>query len=465
MIRRWLVACLLGVMAGPALARPPEISPFPALRYHIPRPLTAVLSSGATIYILEDHELPLFSVTVWVRTGTVYDPSAKTGLGSVFSEVFRMGGTRSLSPRELNRALEGMATSLEAGIDDEEMTVGLSALSKNFDRSMDIFQDVMTHPAFNREQFSLEKGQVIESIRRRNDDPSHLGRRYFRSLFYGKEYPRGREPEIETVQAIMREDLVRFYEDYFHPDRMVVSVSGDVQPQAVLKRLGVLFKLLEKFPERPLPSLPSLPPPIPGLYFLQRDLNQSRIVMGAPGLRRHSPDHFSMEVADMIIGGDPSSRMFSEIRSRQGLAYSVDSFSVEHMESGVVGAACETKSQSTVQAVRSIQDILGRSLKEGVSDNEVKFAKEMLVNSFVFHFTSPSQIVDTYARLAYEGYPPDYLQTYTSRLESVNRADVLRVLRSYWGPERMLVLVIGDALHFGEKLDAVGPVRTVPFVP
>jgi zinc protease len=454
-----LFLCLVCVPS--AFAKAPDLGPFPPLRFQVPRPVTAVLSSGATVYILEDHELPLFSVSVLIRTGSLFDPPQKIGLGEVFAEVFRTGGTKSMPPEALNRELELMAASLEAGMNPEEMTVGLSALSRDFDRVMEIFQDVMRRPAFRREAFSLEKAKMIEGIRRRNDDPGNLARRTFRKLFYGKTHPRGWEPELSTVQPITRDDLFKFYGAYFHPDRMIFAVSGDIRAKEVIRRLESLLNGLGASPEGPPPSLPPPPHPAPGLNSLEKDINQSQIIMGGPGIERRSPDHFAMGVADYIIGGGASSRFFTEIRSRQGLAYSVESFSSEHAETGVVGAACETKAQSTVQAIRSIRRILRESLRDGVSGAELGFAKESLVNSFVFQFTSPDQIAGAFARLSFQGYPPDYLETYTSRLELVSGTDVLRVLRSYWDPDRMTALVVGHESGFGEKLEELGPVRRI----
>jgi predicted Zn-dependent peptidase len=452
-------------LAAVAFAKPPAVGPFPPLQFKIPQPVSTCLSSGATVYILADHELPLFSISVRIRTGSLFDPPKMAGLGEIFADVFRTGGTRSVSPKELNKQLELMAASLEAGMGDDQMTVGLSALSRDFDRAMNIFQDVMTHPDFQSEEFSLKKSQMIEGIRRRNDNPEHLTRRYFRRLYYGPESPRGREPEVSTVESIRREDLIEFYANVMHPDRMIISVSGDVQPLAVIHRLEKLLKGIKTVPETPLPAFPAVPAPVPGLYLLPRELDQSQIAMGEPGIARHAIDHFAMEVADMIVGGDPSSRLFSDVRSRQGLAYAVESFSVEHAESGVVGAGCETKSKSTVQALRSIQRILKQAAMEGVSDQEIDFAKEILVNSFVFQFTSPEQIVDTAARLDYEGYPSDYLENYTARLQAVSRDDVNRVLSLFWNPDLMTVLVVGNESTFAEKLTTLGPVHQISFEP
>lgn len=357
-----------------------------------------------------------------------------------------------------------MAASIETGISAESFTVSLSALSRDFSRVMEIFKDVLLNPAFGRKQMELARAEAIESVRRRNDDPGDLAGRTFRKIFYGPDHPRGREPEVPTLRRVQRRDLADFHRRYFHPSRMTVAAAGDIRSEDLRSALN---RLLDGFQGSPadLPSFPPVPRPEPVVYHLERDLSQSQVVMGQLGIARHDPAHFAMEVANRVIGGGGSSRLFGEIRSRRGLAYSIYSFSAERAEVGTAGIVCETKAGSTLEAVRSVRSEVSRLLRDGPAREEVAFAREALVNSFVFQFASPAQIAVTHAQLAYDGFPRDYLKSYTRRLGAVGRAEVNGVIRRYWNPERMTILIVGRAEDFGEPLDSLGPVTKVPFKP
>ncbi len=357
-----------------------------------------------------------------------------------------------------------MAASLEAGSEPEGMVITLWALSKDFERAMDIFEDVLLNPVFGAKELSLQKAKALESIRRRNDDPGSVAGRYFRKLFFGPHHPRGREMEVKTVQSVKRKDLLNLHRERFCQDRMVFSVSADVEESAVLSRLSSLLSRLP-LSVRGLPSLPPVPHPSPETALVHKALDQSRVIMGQVGIPRLSKRHFAMDVAEYVIGGGGSSRLFSEIRSRRGLAYAVGSFSTEHAETGVVGVACQTKVSSTLEALRSMKSVLRDMDEKGPTAESVLFAKESLVNSHVFQFSSASQIADAYARLAYHGFPPDYLKTYPGNLMGVTNAQVWEIIRTYWNPDRMAVLIVGDESRFGETLDSLGPSKKIPLEP
>jgi predicted Zn-dependent peptidase len=193
------------------------------------------------------------------------------------------------------------------------------------------------------------------------------------------------------------------------------------------------------------------------LYHLQKQLTQSTIVMGHFAPPKNHPDYFAFQVLDFIIGGGGfTSRLFSEVRTAQGLAYSVGSFYRGDTGYGVFGAYCMTKADSTYQATLLMLQILDTVKKGELSDKELQWAKESILNNFIFSFTSSSQIAAQQMQLEYDGLPSDFISTAPDKIRSVTMQDLKRVAHTWLSLDKMLILFIGDAGHIDMKLDAWG---------
>ena len=193
------------------MARPHEELTYEPIQFIPPAPEVRKLSNGMTLYLIEDHELPVFDINGIVKTGTIYDPIDKIGLASICASVMRSGGTISREPDALNEELESMAASVEVSMSPEFGSVSLSTMAEDIEKGLEIFADVLRNPAFRQDKLELRKQQAIEAIRRRNDNPIQLAWRNFSAILYGKDHPFGWYSEIETVESITVEDLKVFH--------------------------------------------------------------------------------------------------------------------------------------------------------------------------------------------------------------------------------------------------------------
>lgn len=440
----------------------PRTMKFSELNFQIPKAERVVLECGMPVYLLRDTELPIISMTAMVRSGSVYEPAAKSGLSGIVGSVMRSGGAGGMAPEQMDDELEFMASAVESGIGGDMGTVSLTALKKNFSRTLQIFSDVLLRPDFSEKRLEIARRQTIEGLRRQNDDPKEIAGREISRAIYAN-HPLGDIATFESVRSITRQDLVDFHRRFYRLDNMILSVSGDFDRSALLKELNATFKAEANRGALVLPEIPQPKQLFQGeVLYGKKDVNQSVIRMGHLGINKDTPDIYAVRLLDYILGGSFTSRLTMEIRTNQGLAYSVGShFDIGRRFTGSFIAETETKAESTGKAIALMKDIISGLTREPVRDEELTGAREYMVNSFMFGFTSPASIVSQRARLEYYGYPDNYLENYRDNIAKVTKADILTAARKYLHPDAFKIVVIGDAAKFDRPLESLGKVQEI----
>ena len=437
---------------------------FKSLNFVPPKVDRVVLENGMIVYLLEDHGLPLFNVTARIRTGEVYEPPEKAGLASLTGYVLRSGGTMSMPAEKMNEELEFMAASVETSIDRESGSISLSALKKDIDKGLKIFADVVMNPAFPEEKIKMRKDEVIESIRRENDNPSQIAQREFRRIMYDSKHPYSRKVEgtLETIEKITRDDMVSFHRKYFHPNNIILGISGDFNKDEIIKKLNVVFTGWKKEEIR-FPEVPKVESRFEkSVNYVYKDINQANVIMGHLGIQRKSPDYFPVMVMNFILGGGSfTARIPGRIRSDEGLAYSAHSAFQTARDLGIFFVACQTKLESTNRAISIALEELEKIRKMSVNQEELVQAKETFMNQFIFRFTTSASIVAQKVDIEYEGLPMNYLETYLENVQAVTREDIQRVATKYLHPDAIKILVVGDREKFDKPLDSFGKVNVI----
>jgi len=461
----FLVAFLLSACSQNFLnsqVRPDELT-FPPLEFNFPEVTQQHLNNGIKLYLKEDHELPLVELTVLIEGGSIYDPLDKTGLSQFFAKTLSTGGTESLTPEKLEAELESMAAILTVSSSSYAYEINLSLHRNDLQRGVEILADLLRRPRFNAERMELVRHQMLESIYRKNDDPSSIAGRILGEAVYPG-HPFGAFPTEAIVSAFNREDLLQLHQHYFHPQNMWLAASGDVKQADLVTLLDQQFGDWQST-ESLLREIPSLPAsPSREVYLADKDIPQTTILMGHPGVSKDNPDVFALRVANYILGGGGfNSRMMREIRSDRGLAYSVYSyFQVGRILPELFIASSETKSGSTVEVVELMQQLIKQMRDEPVSAAELDLAKKSLINSFVFAFSDTHSVVNRKLRLDYYGYPKNYLENYRQRVAAVTVADVQRVARQYLHPDKLQIVLVGDSEKYADAIGRLGlPVKRI----
>ncbi len=434
----------------------------PLHEFHPQQPRRIMLPNGMVILLQEDHELPLIRGVARVRGGSREEPGDKVGLVDLYGEVWRTGGTKSQTGDQLDDYLEARAAKVETSGGLDSTTISWDCLKENFDEVFEVFVELLREPEFRKDKIDLAKDQVNTSIARRNDEILEVAQRETSKLAYGTNSPYARVPEYATVAAVTRDNLLNWLRTYLHPNNIILGVVGDFESAAMEGTLRQAFSSWPKVPAAKKTDV-SFHDPKPGIYFVQKDdVDQSAIRMVHLGTTRDNPDYYAIEVLDEIFGGGFTSRLFSNVRTKKGLAYYVrGGIGTEFDHPGVFRLAMGTKSGTTGAAIDALREELDELEKNPGSPEELKKAKDSILNSFIFRFDSKEKVLRE--RMAYEfyGYPADFLERYRAGIEKVTQEDLARVARKYVHKDRLAVLVVGKASDFDRPLSSFGSVTTL----
>jgi zinc protease len=456
----------LFLLLSPATAQQPvpwnkvQAPPLPA--FTPPEPTRVQLANGMVIFLQPDHELPLISAVARIRGGSVYEPANKTGLTDIYGEVWRTGGTKSKTGDQMDDFLESRAAKIETDNQSDSTTISLNCLKGDFDAVFAMYLDLLHNPEFRQDKIELAKRQAYTGISRRNDDVDSIVHRESLIIAYGKDNPYARVPEYATVAAVTRQDLVNWHDKYVYPNNIIFGISGDFDPKDMETKLRKAFDSWAKGPQAQLPAI-KFTPPKPGYYAVDKtDVNQSTIAMLDLGIERSNPDYYAVSVMNEIFGGGFSSRLFNNLRTAKGLAYSVGGgVGYGWDRPGLTNVEMQTKSASTVEGIKGLDFEIDDLLKNPPTAEELKRAKDNILNSFIFQFDTPEKVLRE--KMAYEfyHYPLNFLEQYRSHVEKVTADDVARVAQKYVHKNQMAVLVVGNAAEFDKPLSSLGPVQTL----
>ncbi|HEY9750088.1 MAG TPA: pitrilysin family protein [Allocoleopsis sp.] len=463
-----LALLMLALQPTPASALTPKhytdltFPPLPEVQ--IPKYSRFQLKNGMIVYLMEDHELPLVSGTALFRTGDRFEPGDKVGLAGITGAVLRTGGTQQRSADTLNQLLEQRAASVETSIGATSGSASFDALTEDLADVFGLFAEVIRQPTFAQDKLDLAKTQTRGGIARRNDSPNDITGREFEQLIYGETSPYARVVEYATLDNISRDDLVRFYQTYFHPNNMILGIVGDFN-SAQMRSL-IQAKFGDWQPTKPIqPALPTVTQANQGGVFLvdQPQLTQSYVQMGHLGGQLNNPDYPALTVMDGVLNGF-GGRLFNQVRSRQGLAYSVYSdWGARYDYPGMFLAGGQTRSDATVPFIRSLLAEMERIRTQPISAQELAYAKDSVLNSFVFNFQDPEQTLSRLMRYEYYGYPSDFIFRYQRGVEATTIPEVQRVAKKYLKPENIVTLVVGNAKAIQPPLTSLGPnVKVTP---
>ena len=456
-----LLCCLLFTVRASAQEPLPwnkvQAPPLPAFTPQ--EPTRIQLANGMVIFLQPDHELPLITAVARIRGGAISEPVNKTGLSDLYGEVWRTGGTSKLTGDQLDDFLEIRAAKIESDNQPDSTSLSLNCLKGDFDAVFGLYLDLLHNPEFREDKLALAKQQMYTAIARRNDDVDSIVHREALIVAYGKDNPYSRVPEFSTVAVVTRQDLLNWHEQYVHPNNIIFGISGDFDPKQMEARLRQVFESWPKGPAAQTPEI-KFTEPKPGYYLVKKsDVDQTTISMLDLGIERSNPDYYAVTVMNQIFGGGFSSRLFNNLRTARGLAYSVGGgVGSGWTHPGLTDFVLQTKSSTTVEGIQGIYGQIDDLFKDPPTAEELDRAKNDILNGFIFQFDTPEKVLRE--KMAYEfyHYPLDFLERYRSQVEKVTADDVERVAKKYIHKDRLAVLVVGNDADFDKPLSSLGPV-------
>ena len=431
---KWLGLVLIGVFAGAGHA----FAILPIQNWQT--------SSGARVYFVENHQLPMLDVSINFAAGSGRDTPAKSGLANLTSHMLSLGAD-GLSEDEIAEKLADVGAELGGHIDRDRAGITLRTLSNARERgqALDIMSRMVQKPEFPEKVLDREKTRLVAMLKEAATKPESIAERAFYSLLYGSHpYALRTSGEVDSIESLKRDNLVNFYRAYYTANNAVVAIIGDVNRETAQE---IAEKLTAKLPEEAA-SLPALPQVTLPLQAQNREIphpaTQSHILLGYPGMKRDDPDYFALLVGNYILGGGGfSSRFVEQVRQKRGLAYSVYSYFEPLQQKGPFQVGLQTKKEQADEALKVVRETLRNFIAKGPTERELTAAKQNLVGGFPLRIDSNRKILEYLAIIGFYRLPLTYLDDFVPRVEKVTVAQIKSAFQRRIDPDNMVTVIVG----------------------
>ncbi len=442
----------------------PTPGAIPVLR--VPTWTKTQLANGSTLIVSERRGLPLVSFTITFLGGSnQFEPAGKRGLASMTASMLSEGTTTKTGD-QLSDALQLLGTGVGAGVGGEDGSIGFTSTAQNFEATLAILADMMLNSTFPAEALDRLRARTLVGLTQAKDQPTVVGAQVFAKILYGEAHPYGQRVTETSVKAITRDDVVGFSKAYYQPGRAIITVVGDVTSlkakAAVEKGLAAWSKAGDK-PNFDYPKVPELQPA--KIYLVDKPgAAQSVFNIGLPGPSRNTPDYFALQVLNTILGGQFQSRLNANIREQKGYSYGVNSGFNYGKGPGAFRAGGSIFSAKTdaalIEFMKELKGIVG---EKPITDEEVKTAKESLIQGLPQRFASVNGISNAITSLVVQGLPDDYYQTYAKNVSAVTKEDLLRVAKRYIDLNHLAIVIVGDraAVEAALKATNIAPITYI----
>lgn len=464
--RRARIAVLAGALAlmsaGPLGAQPPgwpserPPRPLPARDVKFPPYQFRTLANGLQVIAVAHHEQPAVSLRLILRAGGSQDPADKPGVAMLAAALLDQG-TTARSAEQIASTIDSIGGAIGTGSGSDLTFVQAVVMKDSLDLALDLVSDIARNPAFAPQEIDRQKQQMLSGLKVSYEDPDYIAGVVFDRLVYGY-HPYGR-PDTGTPQSIAsitRQDLVNFHKTWFGANNAILAIVGDVQPEEAFAGAERAFgswgraQNLEVKPVEP-------PPATRRVVVVDRPgAVQTEIRVGNLALPRRHPDFLALDLALKILGGEGGNRLHRVLRSERGLTYGASADVHALKEAGDVMADTDTRSDTTGEVLRLIVDEMWRLQRQKVNPRELADAQAYLTGSFPLTIETPSAIALQVLNAVFYGLDLSELETFRDRVNAVTPDDIQRVAQRYLRPDRLSIVLVGDASVFAKHLPGAG---------
>ena len=454
-----------GFWAAPGAAQNPNAPFWPT--ESMPRPLGArevkfppyevrTLSNGMQVITVLHHEQPAVTMRVLVRAGSAQDPPKKKGVANLVANLLDQG-TTTRSAQQIADQIDSIGGAMGTGSNPDLSFVNAIVMKDSFDLAMNLVADVVRNPAFAPEEIERQKEQTISTQRVNINDPDYVASVVFDRLVYGfHPYGLPGSGTPDSIASITRDDLRAFHQAHFVPNNMVLAIVGDVTSQ---EAFATAEKVFGAWPKGDVPTwvAPAPPEPTRRIVIIDKpDSVQTEIRMGQLAIKRKEPDYLAWDLAIRILGGEGANRLHRVLRSERGLTYGAEADTEARKVAGDFLAETDTRTETTGEALRLMVEELSRLQRQRVSERELSDAQAYVAGSFPLTIETPNDIAAQVISHVFFELPLEEVQTYRERVQAIAPDDIQRVAKQYIKPDRLSIVLVGNAKAFVNQLRSVG---------
>jgi zinc protease len=433
-----VTALLLSLVALPAQATP-----------HIEHWQAA---SGARVYFVEDHDIPMLDVAVDFAAGSAHDAAGKTGVADMTHSLLNLGA-EGMNEDDIARKLADVGAEMGGHFDEDRAGITLRTLSSEAEKNqaLDVMAHVLQHPLFPEEVLAREKAREIAALKEAETKPEYIADKAFNKAVFD-DHPYGVTTEVPDVEKIQRADLEDFYRAHYTAANAVVAIMGDAtreQAEAIAQQLTAQLP--------PGGETKSLPPVAMHIQASEQRIahpaTQSHILIGALGMSRTDPDYFTLYVGNYTLGGGGFvSRLMNEVREKRGLAYSVYSYFMPMQQPGAFQLGLQTRKDQADEALKLVRDTLREFVANGPTEQELQAAKDNIIGGFPMRIDSNKKILEYLCMIGFYDLPLTYLDDFVGKVKKVTVAEVRDAFKRHIDPDAMATVIVGAP--DGKKTDS-----------
>jgi zinc protease len=433
----------------------PEKGPTPELS--IPVQWTANLDNGMKVYGIEQNELPLVQISLVIKGGHYLDDINKNGVANLMTDIM-MEGTAGKTPEELEEAIDLLGASINMFTSNENITITANCLSRNYDNTMALIEEILLQPRWDEEEFELIKTRTINSIKRQAGQPNSVARSAYNKLLYGKDNilgytSAGTEDEVATITI---DDLKEFYSNNYSPTVTSYHVVGSITKDKVMNTLNSLNKNWAAkevtMPEYAIPQRSENA----NLYFV--DLPQSKqsvINIGYLAMARNDKDYYPARVMNYKLGGSFSGNVNLILREEKGYTYGARTSFRGGSTTGTFTASSSVRTNTTYESTKIFMEEMEK-YREGVSQEDLEFTKNAMIKSNTRRFETLGSLIGMLQTRSNYGFAADYIKNEEEIIKNMTLEQHKELAQKYITPDKMTYLLVGDAATQFEQFKDAG---------
>ena len=402
-------------------------------------------SSGARVYFVENHDLPIVDLSVNFAAGSARDSAEKSGLAGITRYMMTLGAA-GLTDEALTNQFADVGAALGGDFDADRASLKLRTLSSKAEQTQafDTFKKILHHPDFPQAVLTREKARIIAGIQESETQPESISNKAFMSALYGS-HPYGLDDSgtVESVTAITTQDLQQFYQQHYSAKGAVIAMIGDLTREQANKMAEDIAAGLPKT-DAPAPLSAVTLPQAENTQKIAHPASQSHILIGYPGIKRIDPDYFTLYVGNYILGGGGFvSRLTEEVREKRGLVYSVYSYFMPMQEQGPFQIGLQTKKEQSNEALKVVHETLDKFIQNGVTEKELQAAKDNIIGGFPMRIDSNGKILDYISMIGFYQLPLTYLDDYNKKIAAVTTAQIKDAFTRRIDTKKLVTVIVG----------------------
>ena len=400
-------------------------------------------TSGSDVYFVENHDLPMMDIAVNFPAGSARDTAAKSGIAGVTRYMMTLGAD-GMGEEEITNQFADIGAILGGDLDTDRAALKLRTLTSEQGKALEIFNKILHKPDFPQTVLDREKTRIVAGIKEAETQPESISNKAFMKALYGAHpYALDGSGEIDTVNALKREDLQAFYQTYYSAKSTTIALIGDMtEAQA----RDMADKISTNLPQTPaVGKLPEVTfPTTANAQNINHPASQAHILLGYPGIKRGGADYFPLYVGNYVLGGGGFvSRLTEEVREKRGLVYSVYSYFMPMAELGPFQIGLQTKKEQAAEALKLVNETTAKFIQNGPTEKELKAAKANIIGGFPMRIDSNGKILDYLSVIGFYKLPLTYLEDYNKHVASVTTKQIKDAFKRRIKPENFVSVIVG----------------------